>query len=149
MNTVVKFQKRAASSILDKPIETPSVELFSELKWMMFPDRIIYQKALLMYKIMHNLAPSYLSNIFTLSSEVHERSLRSTTENLLYVPNQKLSSTETVLLIQDLKYGTPFQNISEIQHLSNNLERIILNGLYMYLRHRTLIVYKDVYICYM
>ena len=30
----------------------------------------------------------------------------------------------------------------EHQHLSNNLERIILNGLFMYLRHRTLIVYK-------
>ena len=90
MNTVVKFQKRAARSILDKPIETPSVELFSELKWMMFPDRVIYQKAILMYKIMHNLAPSYLSNIFTLSSEVHERSLRSTTENLLYVPKPKI-----------------------------------------------------------
>ena len=90
MNTVVKLQKRAARSILDKPIETPSVELFSELKWMMFPDRVIYQKAMLMYKIMHNLAPSYLSNIFTLSSEVHERSLRSTTENLLYVPKPKI-----------------------------------------------------------
>ena len=90
MNTVVKFQKRAARSILDKPIETPSVELFSELKWMMFPDRVIYQKAMLMYKIMHNLALSYLSNIFTLSSEVHERSLRSTTENLLYVPKPKI-----------------------------------------------------------
>ena len=90
MNTVVKFQKRAARSILDKPIETPSVELFPELKWIMFPDRVIYQKAILMYKIMHNLAPSYLSNIFTLSSEVHERSLRSTTENLLYVPKPKI-----------------------------------------------------------
>ena len=90
MNTVVKFQKQAAGSILDKPIKTPSVELFSELKWMMFPDRVIYQKAMLMYKIMHNLAQSYLSNIFTLSSEVHERSLRSTTENLLYVPKPKI-----------------------------------------------------------
>ena len=90
MSTVVKFQKRAARSILDKPIETPSVELFSELNWMMFPDRVIYHKAILMYKIMHILAPSYLSNIFTLPCEVHERSLRFTTENLLYVPKPKL-----------------------------------------------------------
>ena len=50
MNTVVKFQKRAARSILVKPIETPSIKLFSEVKWMMFPDRVIYQKAILMYK---------------------------------------------------------------------------------------------------
>ena len=37
MSTVIKFQ--------DKPMETPSVELFTELKWMMFPERVRYQTA--------------------------------------------------------------------------------------------------------
>ena len=90
MNTVIKFQKRAARSILDKPIETPSIELFSELKWMMFPERVMYQKAILMYKIMHDLTPPYLANIFKLSKEVHDRTLRSTSENLLYVPKPNI-----------------------------------------------------------
>ena len=81
----------AARSILDKPLETPSIELFTELKWMMFPERVVYQKAILMYKVMHNLTPPYLTNIFKFSSEVHDRSLRSTSENLLYVPK---SNTE-------------------------------------------------------
>ena len=90
MSAVIKFQKRAARSILDKPMETPSVELFTELKWMMFPERVRYQKAILMYKIMHNLTPPYLSNIFKFSSEVHNRALRSTTENLLYVPKPNI-----------------------------------------------------------
>ena len=44
----------------------------------------MYQKAILMYKVMHNLTPPYLTNIFKFSSEVHDRSLRSTSENLLY-----------------------------------------------------------------
>ena len=64
LETVVKFQKRAARSILDKPIETPSAELFAELKWMEFHKRVMYQKAILMYKIMHNLTPPYLASIF-------------------------------------------------------------------------------------
>ena len=95
LNTVIKFQKRAARSILDKPIEIPSIELFAELKWMMFPERVfrvMYQKAILMYKIMQDLTPPYLAYIFKLSKEVHDRTLRSTSENLLYVakPNIEL-----------------------------------------------------------
>ena len=54
INTVVKFQKRAERIILDKDMETPSSELFSELKWMMFPDRVIHQKAVLMFKIIND-----------------------------------------------------------------------------------------------
>ena len=90
INSVVKFQKWAARSILDKPLETPSIELFTELKWMMFPERVVYQKAILMYKVMHNLTPPYLTNIFKFSSELHDRSLRSTSENLLYVPKPNI-----------------------------------------------------------
>ena len=89
MNTLIKFQKRAARSILDKPIETPSGELFTELKWMTFPKRVMYQKDVLMYKIMNNLAPPYLANIFK-SKDVHDRTLRSTSENLLYIPKPNI-----------------------------------------------------------
>ena len=53
-NTVVKFLKRAERTILDKDMETPSLELFSELKWMRFPDIVIYQKAVLTYKIIND-----------------------------------------------------------------------------------------------
>ena len=79
MNTVIKIQKRAARSILDKPIGTPSIEPFAELKWMMLPERVMYHiKLILMYKIMYDLTPPYLANIFKLSKEVHDRTLRST-----------------------------------------------------------------------
>ena len=39
-----------------------------------------------LYKIMHNLTPAYLTNMFTFSKEVHDRTLRSTADNLLYIP---------------------------------------------------------------
>ena len=139
MTSIIKFQKRAVRSILDKPIETPSEELFAELKWMTFPERVMYQKAILMYKIMHNLTPAYLTNMFTFSKEVHDR-----TQQTIFCTsqNQILNIIETALHTQDQKYGTPFQTISEMQSPFNNLGKDILNGQphknILYFRNRTL-----------
>ena len=44
-NSKIQFQKSAARIILDKNIDTPSSELFAELNWLKFPDRVGYQKA--------------------------------------------------------------------------------------------------------
>ena len=90
MNSLKKLQKRAARSILDKPIDTPSSEMFAELNWMTFPERVNYQKAVLMFKIMHGLTPSYLHNLFHFTSEIHNRSLSSTSKDILNIPKPKL-----------------------------------------------------------
>ena len=82
--------KRAARCILDKDTDTPSEEMFSELKWMKFPKRVIYQKAILMFKISNNLAPQYLQDLFTHTTNIHQRALRSTSNNLLYIPKPKM-----------------------------------------------------------
>ena len=58
---MIQFQKRVARIILDKIIDTPSSELFAESNWLKFPDRVDYQKAVLMYKIMNNLSKRTLS----------------------------------------------------------------------------------------
>ena len=68
---IIKFQKREARLILDKAIKTPSAELFQQLGWMRFDERVIYRKAILMYKSLHNLAPTYLSTKFTYTSNIH------------------------------------------------------------------------------
>ena len=73
-----KFKNRAARLFLDRDFSTPSAFLFSELKWMPFPDRVIYQKALQMYKTIHGGAPEYLSTPFTFTSEINSRILRYT-----------------------------------------------------------------------
>ena len=69
--SMVKFQKRAARIILDKSIETPSADMFAELNRMKFPDRVKFQKSVLMFKMFNNLTPSYLQDHFTLTSDVH------------------------------------------------------------------------------
>ena len=50
INAVVKFQKRAARLILDRDFDAPSAELFAELNWMIFPERVKFQKAIMMFK---------------------------------------------------------------------------------------------------
>ena len=89
---IIKLQKRAARIILDKGIDTPSVEMFNQLSWMTFPERVTFQKAVMMYKIFNNLTPSYLPEYFRMTSDIHLRSLRSTAESLLYIskPNTEL-----------------------------------------------------------
>jgi hypothetical protein len=83
---LIKFQKRAARLILDKGIDTPSAELFSELCWMPFPTRVKFQTAVLMYKTLNGLAPSYLNNKFEFTYDITHRDLRSTSSNSLYIP---------------------------------------------------------------
>ena len=83
---LLKLQKRAARLILDKDIRTPSVELFSELKWQTFPDRVKFQKAVLTYKILNGLAPDYLKSMFTTIESINNRVLRSSSNFQLYTP---------------------------------------------------------------
>lgn len=86
IESIVKFQKRAARLILDKDIYTPSSELFDELGWLVFPERVKLQKAIMLFKTMNNFMPTYIKELFHYTNQIHDRNLRSTSENLLYVP---------------------------------------------------------------
>ena len=90
LDSLVKFQKRAARCILDKDFDSPSAEMFAELKWMKFPERVQYQKAIMMYKVFHNLAPAYLQGLFQHTTDIHQRTLRSTSDHLLYIPKPNI-----------------------------------------------------------
>ena len=59
---------------------------------MIFPERVKFQKSIMMYKSMNNLAPPYVGQLFHHTNEIHSRSLRSTTEDLLYVPKPNCES---------------------------------------------------------
>ena len=83
---LIRFQKRAARLILDKDYTTPSKDLFNELNWLTFPERVTFQKAVLVYKIINDLSPEYLKNIFTFTSNIHDRTLRSSSQFQLYSP---------------------------------------------------------------
>ena len=83
---LVKFQKRSARVILYCDFYTPSSELFKELNWQIFLERVTYQKALLMYRIINNICPYYLNKYVSNTSDVSCRDTRSTYCNKLYTP---------------------------------------------------------------
>ena len=58
INRIVKLQKRAARIILNMSFDSPSDPLFKKLKWLTFPQRITYHKAIQVYKSLNNLSPS-------------------------------------------------------------------------------------------
>ena len=65
---------------------TPSKQRFSELKWLPFPERVKYHTHVMMYKILNNMAPDFLRQLFHNVSETHERALRSADNELLTTP---------------------------------------------------------------
>ena len=90
LNRITKLQKRAARIILNKPYDSPSAPLFKELKWLSFPNRILYHKAVIMYKSLNGLTPEYISSLFTKKST--DYSLRSIENGNLVLPKFKLMS---------------------------------------------------------
>ena len=62
--------------------------LLRDLHWLRYPDRIDYKLAVLVYRCLHGLAPSYLADEFTRVSEiVSRRNLRSASTANLVVPH--------------------------------------------------------------
>ena len=53
----MKLQKRAARVILDCDFTAPSSLMSAELKWMIFPERVIYQKTFQMFKSLREKNP--------------------------------------------------------------------------------------------
>ena len=60
-----KLQKRAARIILKADFTTPSADMFQRLGWMSVKHRIDYNKSVMTYKALHNLTPSYISDLLT------------------------------------------------------------------------------------
>ena len=86
---LVKLQKRAARAVLDVDITVPSETMFTRLKWMTFPERGVYHKAIQMYKTMEmHLTISKMILFFT--SEIHSRLLRSSSNFQLYTPRPNM-----------------------------------------------------------
>ena len=61
-----------------------------ELHWLPITERIKFKTLVLTWKCLHNQAPLYLRNL--IRAKVNSRSLRSSDENLLYIPRTSLKS---------------------------------------------------------
>ena len=79
INRLLKLQKRA-------DFMTPSKEMFQELGWPTFTQRVQYHICVMVFKSLNGQAPEYLSNLLTKCSETNVRSLRSSKQETLKVP---------------------------------------------------------------
>ena len=86
IDRLLKLQKRAARIILQAEFNTPSNQMFNILNWLPIQKRVQYHTCILVYKSLNNLTPEYISEIISKPSITHQRHLRSTDNDLLYVP---------------------------------------------------------------
>ena len=86
-----KLQKCAARIILDAAPDAPSQPLFTELNWLNIYERLEYNKGILMFKILHGLAPPYLRNLFTFQSS-NNYLFRSISNGNLCIPRHATES---------------------------------------------------------
>ena len=84
-----KVQKRAARLIMNQSYETPSAELFTNLKWMTLDERFEFNRVMMIYKCLHNCAPSYLQSDLINPSEFHDHFTRHTISGKLSLPKFK------------------------------------------------------------
>ena len=80
--------KRFGRSLLNikKPTDSKTVAMFKQLDWLPLNERIKYIQAGIMWKIMNNQAPNYLSTKFTQINMMHDRNTRQSQRQLIYLP---------------------------------------------------------------
>ena len=129
-NTICKTQKRIARIILNVPIKTSSIEMFTKLKWLPFSKRYFYHIVLLIFKSRNNLAPRYISNLLTFSNN--------TSYNLRSIDRKDLvhKKARTNYLKQSFSYNSTLvwnkipsdlRNVSNLYSFKYSLKKYLLN----------------------
>ena len=77
LNRLLRLQKRGARIILHKKTrEERTVNLFRELGWVSLFERWTFHKCLTVYKCLNGFCPSYLCDLFSLNSDIHNYNTR-------------------------------------------------------------------------
>lgn len=90
-----KLQNRAMRCILKKPMETPIDVMLNELGWLSVKQALEYYTLILVFKMKHDMVPSYLSEELVYNREVHGRNLRNKDDFRL--PNRKKNCSQNSL----------------------------------------------------
>ena len=87
-NKLQRSQNRAARVITGLPYTVRSTEIRKQLGWSSLSEMRSQQKAIMMYKIVNDLAPSYMADMFTSQYGSQVYSLRNSTFNFI-IPNAR------------------------------------------------------------
>ena len=91
------LQKNALRLIMDVPRLTHSAPLFKQCKVMPIHQRVQYRSAVMMYKMLNDLTPAYMTELVQRQSNVSSRRTRYGQNNTLYIPNVKLCVSRRAL----------------------------------------------------
>ena len=87
LNIIQKFQNRAARIITNNfNWDIRGVNIVKDLGWLNIKQRRDYFVGLPVFKSLNNLLPDYVTDKFTMTSEIAFRSTRSTSDNKLFLP---------------------------------------------------------------
>ena len=78
------MQNRAARIVTGPSFDTPGLPLIKKLGWRTIEDTIINESNVMVFKSLHELVPQYMCNLFTRSSQLDSRNLRTTVTDLGY-----------------------------------------------------------------
>ena len=88
INHLQKLQNRAARIITGSRYDAPGLPLVKRLGWKTIDELISSESNIMVFKSLHGLAPQYMSNLFTKTSQVTSRNLRNSATDLR-VPKKK------------------------------------------------------------
>ena len=91
INHLQKLQNRAARIITSSRHNAPSKMLIKQLGWGTIEEMIQYESRVMVYKSVNGLAPQYLHDILTRSSEIPSFELRSTATDL-HIPKRNTTN---------------------------------------------------------
>ena len=81
IKSLQKLKNRAARIITGASYLIRSDDVLDQLGWLNLAEQRQYQKAIMMFKIINGLTPSYLSDMFTRTSSLSDYGLRSSRMN--------------------------------------------------------------------
>jgi len=84
---VQRLQNRAMRSILKEGPRTHIEDMLHQLGWLSVKQRLVHNKLVLMWRIVHGAAPSYLTENLRLSRDVHRYNTVGSSNRNIYIPN--------------------------------------------------------------
>ena len=127
-----KLQNRAARIITGSRFDAPGLQLVKRLGWKTIDKLISSESNTMVFKSLHGLAPQYMSNLFTKTSQLTSRKLRNSAADLR-VPKKKSTNGQKCFSLEVLNLGMASQlSIRMLPQFTNSNVLTIIRCIYVF-----------------
>ena len=130
VNKVNKIQSRIGKIMMNIQFKDNSVSIFAELQILTFNNRCKYHTAVLVYKIVNNMSPSYLKVSVSNNMSYNLRSKSHKDIIVLYRPKTKYFKDTFQHYSMTIWNSIPLliRNTTNLNSFKNNYKRYLLQG---------------------